>query len=256
MVRRLLPLVSLAVVVLSGCMAGVGGGPTPTPTSTALDPAEADLPPGVNESGVTNVSALVAAHNETLRAEGFVMNGTYFSDPPKTGRQDWRYHAVVGPGADRFFTMTRRTQYMTEAGDATVSQRTQMWGNATSLVHRTTIENQTESGSVRRRNTSSPLTRAAEYGPYLNYGEFDVERVVARDDHTYTTLVATGLSEDVGENVTFEARFIVDERGIIHQGNVTLDYGPDARVQHAEYRVVRLGASPERPAWVANATAE
>lgn len=257
MFRQLVPAALLVVVVLSGCIGGFGG-QTATPTPEPLDPAEAELPPGVSESGVTNASALVAAHNRTLRAEGFVLNGTFVRDPPNSGHQERRYHTVVGPDAERFLTGVRTVQYAPDGAGAQVTgrERTQVWGNTTTMIRRTTIDNRTISGPAERLGTSLSLTRAPQYASYLNYGEFTIERVVARDGHTFTTLVADGLSEDFGENATFEGRLIIDEGGIIHEGNITLDGGSNGQVDHAEYRVVRLGASPERPAWTTSATSD
>lgn len=245
-------------MVLSGCIGGFGTEPTSTstPASQPLDPGAADLPPGVSESGVENASALVAAHSQTLRAGGFVLNGTFVRDPPNAGNQTRRYHTVVGPDAREFRTDVRTVRYATDAADSAVRQRTRtrVWANATTMLRQTTIDNQTAASRIEGLPPSLSLTRAPQYESYLTIGEFTVERVVARDGHAFTTLVATETRDGFGENVTLDARFVVDERGVVHEATVTIDGGPDSKTDHAEYRVVRLGASPQRPDWVTDAT--
>lgn len=251
MARRLVSLVVLAIVVLSGCL---GAGPQSTSTSTAqqLDPGTADLPPGANEAGVTNASALAAAHDRTLRAEGFVLNGTFVRDPPNAGNQTRRYHTVVAPGGRPFLTDVRSVRYATDEADAAVTNRvrTRVWANETSMLRQVTIDNQTATATVDSLSPSLSPTRAPQYESYLEIGEYTVEQVVARDGHTFTTLVATGTTDAVGENATIDARFVVDERGVVHEATVTLRGGPDGVTDHATYRVVELGASPQRPDWV------
>jgi hypothetical protein len=255
----LVPAAVLALVVLAGCVGGLGGPATDsTPTSNTLDPDDADLPPGVSESGVTNASALVAAHEQTLRAEGFVLNGTFVRNPPNAGNQTRRYHTVVAPGGRPFHTVVRSVRYASDEPGSAVSQRlrTRVWANETTMRRQTTVGNSTASSTIDGLPPALSLTRAPQYDSYLEFGEYTVERVVARDGHTFTTLVATDITDALGPNATLDARFVVDERGVIHEATVTLDGGPDAETDHATYRVVRLGASPTKPDWVGNATAD
>jgi hypothetical protein len=258
--RRLVPAAVLVLVVLAGCIGGIGTGPSSETTSTSeqLDPGDADLPPGVSESGVTNASALVAAHEQTLRAEGFVLNGTFVRDPPNAGNETRRYHTVIAPGGRPFHTDVRSVRYASDDSGSAVSQRlhTRVWANETTMLRQTTIRNSTASSAIDGLPPALSLTRAPQYDSYLEFGEYTVERVVARDGHTFTTLVATDTTDALGPDATIDARFVVDERGVVHEATVTLDGGPNAETDHATYRVVRLGASPTQPGWVANATAD
>lgn len=263
MSRQLVPAALLAVVVLAGCLGGFASGPdaasteTPTAGAETLDPANADLPPGVNESGVRNASVLVTAHDRALRADGFVLNGTFVRNPPTTGAQTRRYRIVVGPDARRFSTVVRTTRHETGDADSPVVKRTgtRLWANETVTLRQTTANDQTVRTRLEDRAPSLSLTRAAQYESYLAIGQFAVDRVVARDGHTFTTLVATGTRDGVADSVEFDARLVADERGVIHEATVNIDDGPDGKTDHAEYRVVRVGASPQPPTWATNTTA-
>lgn len=208
---------------------------------------------------MTDVSALVTAHEETLRRDGFVLNGTVVRYPPNTGNLTTDYHTVVGPGGERFSTDVRTVHYATDDGDSPVSQRTRtrLWGNSTATLRRSTVDGSTATGTVEEIPPHLALTRAAQYRSYLRMGAFSVDRVVARGGHTFTTLVANETRDGSGENASFSARLVVDERGVIHEGVVDASRTePDRQTVHSEYRVVRLGASPERPAWVADASGD
>lgn len=264
--RRLVPLSLAALLLLSGCTGAFGPGASPTtdePTSRAttqeLDPAEADLPPGVDESGVTNVSTLVTAHNETLREKGFVLNGTFVRDPPSTGERVQTFDTVVAPGGERFRTRVVTEFYANNESDEKPAQRfeREFWGDSSGVYDHVVTD---RGGTATERRKEVPvqlsLTRAPQIESYLELGEYRVEKVVARDGHTFTTLVATGAGERYDENDTFDARFVIDERGVVHEAVVDteVDGDPGSWTDHAEYRVVKLGGSPERPAWVANVT--
>ena len=261
--RRLVPLSLAALLLLSGCTGAFGPGASPTtdePTSRAttqeLDPAEADLPPGVDESGVTNASALAAAHDETLHEKGFVLNGTFVRDPPNSGRNVRQFHTVMSPGGKRFRSELLNDHYESDGADEPRRFVRELWGDSSGIYdHAITDRGGTGTARIKEVPTWLSLTRSAQYESYLEIGDFRVERVVARGGHTYTTLVANHTSEGIDENVTFSGRLVVDERGVIHEGVVDVTSGPDQKTDHVEYRVVRLGGSPERPEWVANVTA-
>lgn len=253
MLRRLVPVAVAGLLVVAGCTA-VPGGTTSTattgPTTETVDPAEADLPPGVNESGVVNASALAAAHDATLRSEGFVLDGTFVRDPPNRGNQTRTFDTVVAPGAERFQTAVETVRYASDASDA-VSQRSgkRVWSNATATLRAATIDGETAVSSVEDQPPWLSLTRAPQYRSSLKIGEFAVEGAVVRDGHTFTTLVAEGASEAVDGNATVDARFVVDERGVVHEATVSVST-PGSEADSAHYEVVQFGGSPERPAWV------
>lgn len=251
--RRLVSVAVVAVLLVAGC-SGFPGGTSSSDAPETVDPGEADLPPGVSESGVANASALAAAHDATLRTEGFVLNGTFVRDPPNRGNQTRRFHTVVAPGAERFRTTVETVRYATDAPNASVSQRsgTRVWSNATTTLRAVDLDGETAVSSVPDLPPWLSLTRAPQYQSYLEIGAFDVEQVVVRDGQTFTTLVADEAGESVDGDVAFDARFVVDERGVVHEATVSVS-APDGEADYAHYEVVAFGGSPERPPWVDDA---
>jgi hypothetical protein len=260
MTRRLVP-VSLAVLLLlSGCSGAFGGGTTTeTATTEELTPANATLPPGVTETGVENASALAAAHNETLLDEGFAIDVAESSNPGHGGPTNESRSVVVAPGADRFLVDSRRVEYGSDdRSNVTNRRHEQVWSNESTTLGVTPVEN--ASVAYRTDYPTSPgvLTRAGVYESVLRSGDFVVERVVARDGHTFTTLVADD-GDASGDGTALPAdRLVVDERGVVHEATLSqraaaIGEGDASRTVRS-YRLVDLGASPDRPAWVGNVT--
>lgn len=253
--RRLVPATLVALVLLAGCLGALDGSPgggSATPTTERVSPSEADLPPGVTESGIENTTALVAAHEQTLREAGFALNGTFVRERADTN-QTRRFHTVVAAGASLFRTSVHTTLYRGEGDSRTVAQRshTQLWGEDATIRQRLTLgDRDPRVTTVDEVPANLALTRAPQYRSYLRMGVFEVERVVQRGDHTYTTLVADSTSAAVDGDARIDARFVVDERGVVHEASVTVT--TDRGTDRATYRVLELGGSPDRPAWASD----
>lgn len=250
MSRRLVLVAVVALLLVAGC-SGLPGGSASAASPETVDLGEADLPPGVSESGVANASALAAAHDATLREEGFVLDGTFVRDPPNRGALTRNYTTVVAPGGERFRTAVSTVSYASDAPDASVSRRTRTraWSDGSVTLRAATIGGETAVSTVDDLPPALSLTRAPQVRSYLEIGEYDVERVVVRDGRTFATLVAANASAAVGEDVSFDARFVVDDRGVVHEADVSVS-APGSERDRAHYEVVRFGGSPERPAWV------
>lgn len=254
--RHLVPTAVAALLVLSGCLGAFGSDAQSFDATTAetVAPGDAALPPGVTDSGVSNVTELLAAHDEALRAGGFVLDGSLVRNHSATRSERRQYSAVVAPGAERFRAAVETTLYSTSSGSREVVQQraTRLWGDGTGILRQTTLDDRTSRSRVDGVPANLALTRAPQYESYLRMGEYAVEGVERRGTHTYSTLVANETGANVGENATIDARFVVDERGVIHEAEVTLrsGNGETAETDRATYRLVHLGASPERPDWV------
>lgn len=74
---RALAVVGLLLVAGCGGTTAPGGGSTPTPTLTPAPPLSADPPPGLSATGVTNTTALAAAHAAALGNRSFTLRSRY-----------------------------------------------------------------------------------------------------------------------------------------------------------------------------------
>lgn len=254
MKQRLLPVLIAVLLVLSGCLGGLN--PGVSSSSNERDPANANLPPGVNESGVVNVSTLLTAHNQTLRSKGFIMNTTFYHNL-SYGSKNSSSRTVVGPNATRFYIDTQSVSYGPEDAGSPVVERlhTRMWSNSTITFQRRTINSSSENKTYTSEVPSKAiaLTNAKYYRSDLKKGAFKIEKVVTRDNHTFTTLVANHTRNEGSE--ILHARFVIDERGVIHTAITDTRTGQKNKGHaHTESRIVEIGASPERPDWAVNST--
>lgn len=246
--RRLALLSTVFLVVLAGCVG--------TPVSTRdVAPAEADLPPGVNATGVTNATALADAHDTVLRDTGFTLDGRY------TRTNDRRnftrsFEIAAAPDLDPVRIDTRSVARRRGA-NGTVVQRSRLaaWRTDSTVLVHTVVDGTPHTRPMPVLPASLAPTRAPQLESYLSIGDYTVDRVVERGGQTVTTLVAT-RPKDRAANVSFRARFVVDERGVVREAAVDIDAG-EGDTEHARYRVDSLDGTvrPERPAWAVNVTA-
>ncbi|WP_435360191.1 hypothetical protein [Haloarchaeobius sp. DFWS5] len=266
--KKFVPLALVALVCLSGCAGVIGddsaSAPTevdPTATTSApteVDPADADLPPGVNESGVTNASVLVSAHEDALQREGFVMRGYFVVDPSEPGSRNVTIDTTVAPGGEQFEIESLHVQYPTDERRSADATRivSHIWGNSSTIVRRYSVNGTPTNPprEIRSLSFDNRPTKTFHYQEALTFGNpnFTVDNVVTHDGHTFTTLVADGTFEARNGTGNVTARFVVDERGIIHESVIDWDGG--TRKVHHEYQIVKLGPDPpEAPAWTDDA---
>ena len=244
--RRLVPLSLVALLLVSGCLGALGGTDS-TSTPGELAPGEANLPPGVSESGLENASALIAGYNETVREVGIVLNVTATRPTPRSGEVIRRHHTVIAPGGRPFNATIVTSTY--DGNDTLHAQRmVQFWGNESTTLKRSTLLPPVECCSpIQPRNAP---TQAKVYLVYFETANYTIDSVVERDGHTFTTLVA---DEPTSDSEMLAARVVVDERGLIRELTLSLE-GDDHEI-HREYRVIETDPSPpERPDWTANVT--
>ena len=231
--------------------------------------AESDdgLPPGVNESGVENASALVAAHEESLAETGF----------------SFEFRANVSAGPASQWTVQRgtvganttplsvRSTSVRDLDGQTTTFATDLWADDESVAVRHSRGKQTE---LRRYNRSggnvgvydeswAHLPRAdlesqvtlswlAELA--LTVGEFDLDRVEQRDGDRIAVLRAT--DPVAAANFTdLNATMFVDADGRIRSLSLTATGEDDAATRiHYEFALTEIGGvDVERPEWVEEA---
>lgn len=265
--RALLSVLVVAVVLLAGC-GGLGGDgevltPTgtdgPTTNGTATTPADesslADRrvalespPPGLNDSGIADVDALLDAHRAALDERGAVTVTNLTVDGPRSSLNS---NATVRWGADG--TISTRTVNDVGRGSAEVQQYT---NGTVSAVRQQTAARTTTSvfdagGYVQRQ------AGAAGLRPYLTVGEF----VPTGVEDGRVTLEATSVADGdgLGDNVTdFDATLVVGERGrlLSFEASVTSATAQGESTTTIDYELTdRTLDAAERQSWVDDAVA-
>jgi hypothetical protein len=271
-------LVLAAVALLAGCSGGTidptAAGETTTAnatageTTTANGSANATLAPGLNESGVEDAAALVAAHRAALDETGFAFA--------------FRANVTVGPASQRTVQRGRveaglaplvvNSTSERDLGDGTTAVATDIWANRTTSVVRydrddwTRVRAYNRSGDgigvpdeswahLPRADLDSQVTNAWLVELALAAGEYDLDRIEERDGRPVAVLRATEPA--AAANVTdLDATAVVDREGRVHELSLTAAYEGDepATRIHYEFELTDLGErSVERPPWVAPA---
>lgn len=288
MIRTIHALLAVAVV-LGGCVGATAHGldattaETATATTTAADGTTADataepvegrvqLPPGVSEDGISNATALLTAHLATLAETSYVFES----------RSNYSVGGISatseqsGTVAKGFFPHVSHGNATLRRGNRTVEADVNQWANESVTLVRYRTENRTryqkrfhendEQRSLEPRlgspfpnhsEVESSVTGTALIAAALRTGNFTVETVETVDGRTVTTLRAREVnrSGDLGTaNVTrYDARLVVDERGVVLDTNFSLAFESRFSGQNAmayRFEVVRIGpVVVSRPAW-------
>lgn len=255
---RVPTLLVAVVVVLAGCSGFVSTGtdtptaspassPTATGTPTPTPGADELLAPGINQTGIENVTALFAAHQRELTARGFVTESTLTTTYEGTSTDRVAWTVTVAPDGERLRTHAVETRE--DGTQITVD----VWSNATHDITRRD-EVGDVSYTVRPRFITDDTVvwsgSAAHVQLYSTADLFEVESVDTRDGVRYVTL---SLEADrVGRDGVpdTQSTVVVDERGRIHAVESQVQYG-ESTTWATSYRLVQLGdTDPQPPAWL------
>lgn len=277
---RTASLLLAALVVLAGCAASAGQTastagvgtttartePTDETATTTTATTTADLPPGVNATGLEDPAALVAAHRSALADTGFA----------------FRFRANVSVGPASQWTVQRGT---VEAGlsplvvhSASVRELdgdlertvTDLWADERTVVVRYRRANRTElrqfdrSGGnaslyddtwahLPRADLDSQATLSWVLELALAVGEYDLVRTATRDGHRIAILRATDPAA-ASDFTDLNATLVVDTEGRVRSLSLTATVEDEdaIRVRYA-FELTEVGnASVEvgRPRWV------
>lgn len=262
MKTRYAALFLVAVVVLAGCAGSATETTTTASEETTADGSEAttadegvettdgvetttddrtaDLPPGVNESGVENATRLLEANRQELSETGYSFRLAWNS----SGEYDFRT-VSHGSVAKNFAPFRIRTEGTVRYGNRTSRVETDVWGNESVALAEYREFNRTSyrkyvnepNGTVRAspyemssiHGVSGQISHEAVVSIAVLTGEFEVESVERRGGSTLTTLRATSVNRSFGERDAeqvseYDATLVVDERGLIHRANLTLAF--------------------------------
>lgn len=217
----------VALLALAGCSMPFDA-PTDGPAQQAASP------PGVESGTLTNVSALLAAHVDSLGASGYrletatvgVQRMTYVVESNYSS-----YRVIPGPNssnppvwANESLTAAR----MSSGGETTYQRPPRFWPS--------------------RRQMSG----ADVLGAMFQGADFDRAGTAACGDRTCVVLSATNHSR----YAAFEAKAVVDGSGVVRRFDAayTLELENRTITNDYRHRVVRTGnVSVERPSWVETA---
>jgi len=264
----LLTVLCVAAVLLAGCggLAGDGEVITPTPdgtdapstngTTTPGDEstledrrvAVENPPPGLNDSGVADVDALLDAHRAAVEENGAVTVTNLSVAGPQSSISS---NATVRWGADG--TIGTRTVNDVGRGSAEIQQYT---NGTVSAVRQRTAAGETisvfDAGGYVERQAGAAGLRA-----YLAVGEYVPTAV--EDGRVTLEATSVGDADGLGANVTdFEATLVVDERGrlLSFEATIASDAEAGTSTTTIDYEMTaRSLAAAERPSWVDDAVA-
>lgn len=239
MTRRSLAVLLAATLVLAGCTVGPG-------TTTEEQPGQGDAeatPPGVSDGRLANATALLHAHETALAESGFAATMTRSTN----GTAVSTFDVVAGPSMATYeLTWTRSA----DGGDAV---ETRLWANESERFVRTRADGETSYRVVPREEDSLGVLESLR--SYVAAGNFTVADERSDAGHAVLTADAvdarTGADGPFRDAESFDGRAVVDDRGRVHELNVTVERPSGTETVTFELR--RTGvASVERPGWVSD----
>ncbi|MFB6253796.1 MAG: hypothetical protein ABEI06_04225 [Halobacteriaceae archaeon] len=251
-----LVIIASLIIITAGCGTYLGGSPSKTTPLTTAPVDEQDLPPGVSQSGFTNVSLLLSQHRSVLANSSFqikaqskvILNKGNQQITRNTSQQSW-----VAAGLSPFYVTI-------EANGSRISQTVHFWGNAT-----TAVSQQIRAEQVRYQpfpaqvNKTNFLTFTNTLRGYLKIGNFsvtDVESTSQGKVYTLTAISANVTRETQlrGINITdYSAQVTVSSKGVIRSLTVDLtSKSPQGTTEfHLQYNLLKRGdVSVPKPKWI------
>ena len=240
-------------------------------TDAANETTQPQLPPGTNETGVTNATALLRAHRTTLQNTSYSAkmvseDVSFVPDANRTGGEwERRPFAVAVEKGEAGTSISLDDQedhigyWVTE--NATVTRNVQSQGNVTTAAYRYE-ENGTYWFGLRDSYEGLETLPTALVAPYVTGVNYSYEGTVTRGDETLHRFVSTGVDRSAdsavssqfsstGENVS--ATLLVSERGVIRQLTVAVEHtrGNETVTARTNYSVDGIGeTTTSEPVWV------
>lgn len=256
MVSRSTIAVSFVVVLVlfSGCSALLGGGPS--------DPSEFDYAAGFSADGISDGQQALDSYKQSLQEEGDYTGEYGYVIVTNDGETDVNVTYRVDFEAKRAIQRA-----VVEAPSA--NGTTESYYEADQLYQRSSFQGSQSGVSVRQQAFSNAnLTAAEAIRPLLlNASEYSTS-LEERDGETmvrYETDSIEGADDILGVknviNVTsFQASFLVDSDGIVHEATYDLSYfvdtdsGPQERSVSMTFELSAIGETTvERPSWADDA---
>lgn len=225
---QLLTVLTVVLVLLAGCssITGTDPGQTTAQTTTA-EPTLNDVtyPSGVNESGITNSSALVQAHSEALADKSVSykwstntsFTGTESADSVQT---DIEMRMKDNPDSNRTWLA------LDYSGGSVALYTTDERSYAKQVAGGETSYEVSESSDSFRYSTANRGWSNMLEGT-LSYASFKPTDVVVRDGKTLIKLEMTEAVDRYQLNtenasMTYDGEMLIDEQGTVHHSEVEI----------------------------------
>ncbi|WP_435317391.1 hypothetical protein [Haloarchaeobius sp. TZWSO28] len=247
------PTVETTVATDTTATAATTGTPPPTETTTAPSVSPDLLPPGVNDSGLADVTTLWQAHIENVNDDDGYRHVLTLANR-SGGERVIRLHSD-GPRARGVLAGGGTETHAWMADDGNVSA---VW-NTTSAQRKYYAH-----AGLDGIGPLYVLAFAEGYPNFLlEYGEFAVDGTVERDGHRYVRLRATGVNNEnvsgfqlsqffgSGRFADMTGTVLVTPEGTVAAMDLELyDEGADTPALRAEFDLQTDVASVERPDWL------
>lgn len=272
--QRVAGTVLVVLVTLAGCSGVFGGGGEPretlTPASVPTDePTPTPVPqlaPGLNQQGIENANALIAAHSSFRRNHSFTTrsNSTQLD---QNGTVRFRSTSTLhaGPPGTGVYAVSDTERKINDQypNNQSYLNHVESWMDGKRVFQQLRYTNGTTT-YVRQKATSRLGSGAFLQSMLKPYGTANTSVTERERNGTTLYLVRGSTQSDQGlgsENVSL--RLLIDTEGVIHSLHVTkyLSYngvsaeGGSSRVIF-EQNISGIGTTdaPERPSWVGEAT--
>ncbi|WP_435363127.1 hypothetical protein [Haloarchaeobius sp. DYHT-AS-18] len=236
--RAIASVAVVAVVVLAGCVGGLG----------AVDSTGASTPdfaPGVAADGITDPTELLAAHEEVLAGIGYELS-LELDYSATDGSMSQSKQVTVG--TDGAFTIAERSTY----GDQTA--RRALFSDGTLAYERDEFTGEATYSGYDADIAYSELTGSEVLQTFLSTVSYEASEV-QRDGKTVTLLQADDVSADplgLGDGATVTSTIVVGTDGLVQslEATATVGSGEEARTVTVTYTVTPASPTVTEPNWV------
>ncbi|WP_135825349.1 hypothetical protein [Halorussus ruber] len=227
----------------------------PAQENATTDSDATDLPPGVNESGITDPLALVEAHQRTLENVSYTLSTSMTYRRPNGTLVGQGYTVTqVAPGANSYYAVSTQTVendtrwFVGERYDLAV------WANETDSVSARKVpdEETTYHWTSRERAGFEPTSQWELLYAAFGDGGGEVVGQVERDGTTLTKIVSTPSDEETPVRLQYTFTVLVDSQGVVHSMQTLHRTIFEDRpvVVSRTIQVSEMGnTTVERPAW-------
>jgi len=243
---------------------------TPTATATATETvvslSAVSYPSGASVDGISNETALIAAHNDALVGLDFTgqYNGTTWED---TANSSGRYteNLTFRVDADRRRTLVSLAEFSNRQ-ESPLRRESAGYTNGTVSVSRLVQNGETDYRVRDIESSDQSVQFGTDLKEVFRIGSFEPVAAVQRGDRTLIRYELAAVNRSLlAENATVDVAggtVVVDERGLVHEASVRVrvtatEDGVTGSIERRITFSLSLGeVAVERPPWVDTAISQ